>query len=159
MSFFYQFSDRQQFGIGAAVGNAYPEINTINTAEQTVDMLHVKRGNPYLPKISMYSASANYSVQFGRFNLFGIFMYDTEINTTLPAFFIEGDKVVETFRGDGDYHSFRGGLDLSYKVTDALRLKISGRWAAWIDNRKQKKNMKTVCTVNWTSITSGKILH
>ena len=46
----------------------------------------------------MYSASANYSVQFGRFNLFGIFMYDTEINITLPAFFIEGDKVVETFK-------------------------------------------------------------
>lgn len=51
LSFFYQFSDRQQFGIGAAVGNAYPEINTINTAEQTIDQIHVKRGNPYLDKI------------------------------------------------------------------------------------------------------------
>ena len=140
----YSISKKQFLGGGMAVGNAYPEINTINTAEQTVDMLHVKRGNPYLPKISMYSASANYSVQFGRFNLFGIFMYDTEINTTLPAFFIEGDKVVETFRGDGDYHSFRGGLDLSYKVTDALRLKISGRWQRGLITGTEKEHENSV---------------
>lgn len=78
LSFFYQFSDRQQFGIGAAVGNAYPEINTINTAEQTIDQIHVKRGNPYLDKIKMYMASGSYSLQVGRFNLFGIFMYSSE---------------------------------------------------------------------------------
>ena len=72
LSFFYQFSDRQQFGIGAAVGNAYPEINTINTAEQNIDQIHVKRGNPYLDKIKMYMASGSYSLQVGRFNLFGI---------------------------------------------------------------------------------------
>ena len=71
-------------------------------------------------------------------------MYDTEINTTLPAFFIEGDKVVETFRGDGDYHSFRGGLDLSYKVTDALRLKISGRWQRGLITGTEKEHENSV---------------
>ena len=112
LSFFYQFSDRQQFGIGAAVGNAYPEINTINTAEQTIDQIHVKRGNPYLDKIKMYMASGSYSLQVGRFNLFGIFMYSSEINTVLPAFSVEGNKLVESYRSDGDYHLLQGGLDL-----------------------------------------------
>lgn len=128
LSFFYQFSDRQQFGIGAAVGNAYPEINTINTAEQTIDQIHVKRGNPYLDKIKMYMASGSYSLQVGRFNLFGIFMYSSEINTVLPAFSVEGNKLVESYRSDGDYHLLQGGLDLSWKATDALRFKLGGRW-------------------------------
>lgn len=128
LSFFYQFSDRQQFGIGAAVGNAYPEINTINTAEQNIDQIHVKRGNPYLDKIKMYMASGSYSLQVGRFNLFGIFMYSSEINTVLPAFSVEGNKLVESYRSDGDYHLLQGGLDLSWKATDALRLKLGGRW-------------------------------
>lgn len=128
LSFFYQFSDRQQFGIGAAVGNAYPEINTINTAEQNIDQIHVKRGNPYLDKIKMYMASGSYSLQVGRFNLFGIFMYSSEINTVLPAFSVESNKLVESYRSDGDYHLLQGGLDLSWKATDALRLKLGGRW-------------------------------
>lgn len=128
LSFFYQFSDRQQFGIGAAVGNAYPEINTINTAEQNIDQIHVKRGNPYLDKIKMYMASGSYSLQVGRFNLFGIFMYSSEINTVLPAFSVEGNKLVESYRSDGDYHLLQGGLDLSWKATDALRFKLGGRW-------------------------------
>ena len=128
LSFFYQFSDRQQFGIGAAVGNAYPEINTINTAEQNIDQIHVKRGNPYLDKIKMYMASGSYSLQVGRFNLFGIFMYSSEINTVLPAFSVEGNKLVESYLSDGDYHLLQGGLDLSWKATDALRLKLGGRW-------------------------------
>ena len=118
---FLPVSDRQQFGIGAAVGNAYPEINTINTAEQNIDQIHVKRGNPYLDKIKMYMASGSYSLQVGRFNLFGIFMYSSEINTVLPAFSVEGNKLVESYRSDGDYHLLQGGLDLSWKATDALR--------------------------------------
>lgn len=128
LSFFYQFSNRQQFGIGAAIGNAYPEINTINTAVQNIDQIHVKRGNPYLDKIKMYMASSSYSLQIGRFNLFGIFMYSSEINAVLPAFSVEDNKLVESYRSDGNYHLLQGGLDLSCKATDALQIKLGGRW-------------------------------
>ena len=76
----------------------------------------------------MYMASGSYSLQVGRFNLFGIFMYSSEINTVLPAFSVEGNKLVESYRSDGDYHLLQGGLDLSWKATDALRFKLGGRW-------------------------------
>ena len=128
LSLVYRISKKQQLGGGVAIGNAYPEINTINAAEQTVDRLHVKRGNPSFSRITMASASANYNVQFGRFNLFSIFMYNLWMNKTLPTFFLEGNKIVETFNNEDNYHSFHGGLDLSYKVTDALRLLASTRW-------------------------------
>lgn len=144
MSLIYRIAKKQQLGGGIAIGNAYPEINTINTAEQTVDMLHVKRGNPYLSKITLASASVNYSLQFGRFNLFSIFMYNTELNTTLPAFFIEGDKIVETFHSEGDYHSFHGGLDLSYKITDALRLLANTRWQYGLITGKRREHQNNV---------------
>lgn len=124
----FQLSARQQLYLGTSIGNAYPEINTINTAEQNIDPFHVKRGNPDLDKINMYMASASYSLQFGRFNLFGIFMYSSEINAVLPAYSIENDKILETFRSDGDYHQFRSGLDLAWKATDVLRFRLSGRW-------------------------------
>ncbi|EOS11713.1 carboxypeptidase-like regulatory domain-containing protein [Phocaeicola sartorii] len=124
----YQMSDNQQLYWGASIGNAYPEINTINSAEQNIDIFHIKRGNPDLDKINMYMTSASYSLQFGRFNLFGIFMYSSEINAALPAYYIENDKILETFRSDGDYHLFRSGLDLSWKATNAFRLRLSGRW-------------------------------
>lgn len=123
-----QLSNKQQLYIGGALGNAYPEINTLSAAEQTVDRVHIKRGNPDLDKINMYMASTSYNLQAGRFNLFGILMYEGEINTALPNFFIENDKLIETYRDNGNFHKMRAGVDLSYKITDALQAKLSGRW-------------------------------
>ena len=124
----WQINERQQFTIGSAIGNAYPEINMVNTAEQTIDQIHVRKGNPYLDKIKMYSANAMYSLQFGHFNLFGIFMYSAEIDTSLPYFFTEGNRVIESFRSGGNYHLLRSGLDLSWRAIDALQIRLSGRW-------------------------------
>ncbi len=128
VSWTFQFTRNQMFSIGTVLGNAYPELNTINTAEQYVDRLHVRCGNPDLSKITMYDINSSYSLQFGRFNLFSVMMYSAEINATFPYYYMENGQLVETFRSNGDYHSIRVGTDLTWKATDALRLRVSGRW-------------------------------
>lgn len=126
--FGYHINDKQQAFVGGAVGNAFPEISTINDAEQTVDMLHIRRGNPNLDKVKMYTTYANYSAQFGRFNLFGMFMYSSEFDTALPYFYTENNKLIETFQDGSNYHQLRGSIDLTWKATDALHIMLSGRW-------------------------------
>lgn len=126
--FGYHINDKQQVYVGGAIGNAYPDINTINNAEQAVDMLHIRRGNPDLDKIKMYTTNANYSVQFGRFNLFAIFMYSSELDAALPYFYTENNKLIETFQDGSNYHQLRGGLDLTWKATDAFHIMLNGRW-------------------------------
>lgn len=124
----YKLSDSQRIGISANLGNAYPEINTLNNAEQKIDRLHVRRGNPEMDRITMCGAQAMHNLTFGRFNLLTIFMYESEINTSMPYFFEENGRLVETYRTEDNFHQFRLGTDLSWKVTDALRLKFCGRW-------------------------------
>lgn len=124
----YKLSDSQRVGISANLGNAYPEISTLNNATQEIDRFHFRRGNPEADRITMCGFQAMHNLTQGRFNLFTIFMYEAEINSSMPFYFEENGRLGETYRHEDNYHLFRLGTDLSWKVTDALRIQLSGRW-------------------------------
>lgn len=111
-----------------AIGNSYPVISMLNSAEQSVDMLHVKRGNPYLDDAFLYSYSASYNLQLGRFRVFGMFTSENAINTSMPTFSTEGNQIVETYYSEDDYHKYEFYADLSYRPIDALNLILVGRY-------------------------------
>lgn len=51
----YRLNSKHQFTLGLAIGNEQADISYLNTVNQTVDSLIVKRGNPYLDNTKIYS--------------------------------------------------------------------------------------------------------
>lgn len=124
----YRISKKQQLFADFALGNSYPEISSLNSAEQVVDMLHVKRGNPYLDNAIMYGYSVKYNLSLRRFGfLFGLYSENAH-SSTLPMYNAEGDKVVEAYYSDGNSHFFQLYTDLSYRPVDVLKIRLVGRY-------------------------------
>lgn len=111
-----------------ALGNSYPQISQLNSAEQSVDMLHVKRGNPNLDNAVLYDYGVGYNWRFGRFNLWCQMASSNVVNATTPSFNAEENRVVETFSSDNNYHGYRVTGDLTYRPTEALTLRIVGKY-------------------------------
>lgn len=126
MNWTYQISKLQQLVLAANVGNNTPDINSINSVEQTVDFLQIKRGNPQLKNAKIYSGNLVYSGQFGRLNLQSIAVYEFSQNGNFADYFIEGDKLVGTYRSDANVHAFMFQTNLAYRWSDHLRTKLSG---------------------------------
>lgn len=53
--FSYQFNKKQQLTLAADAGVNQPDISYMNNVDQTVDFLQIKRGNPFLDDMQLYS--------------------------------------------------------------------------------------------------------
>lgn len=127
----YRVAPRQQLRWIVAVGNTYPEISILNSVDQTVDFLQVKRGNPEMANSNIYSSSLAYSVQAGRFNVQAMASYTGYTSAALSSYFTEGDKLISTYRDDGNYHEFSGLLSATWKASDHLHLKADMEWSRY----------------------------
>ncbi|WP_455639157.1 carboxypeptidase regulatory-like domain-containing protein [Parabacteroides sp.] len=128
LNLMYKINRSQAFYTMVNLGNTYPEINTINSTDQTIDMLHIKRGNPNLDKTLLYSIYSAYSIQVDNINMIGMFEYASDINAVLPYYYIENNKLIQSFRSDYDYNRMRSGLNVSWKANKNLQIKTIGTW-------------------------------
>lgn len=140
----WTISPNHQVFLGIDIGNSFPQINTLNAAEQNVDMLHVKRGNPNLDYSRLYTPYIAYNGQINRFKIYGICMIENNINETLPIYKIEEGKVVETYYSSDNFHKAQGRIDLSWRPIDALNIKISGCWGLWMIRGDYDKTLNMV---------------
>lgn len=135
LNLMYKINKSQVFYTMINFGNTYPEINTINSADQTVDMLQVKRGNPNLDKTLLYSIYSAYGLQIGNLNMIGMFEYASDINAVLPYYYIENNKLIQSYLSDYNYNRMRSGLNVSWKVNKNLHIKTIGTWTHGILKR------------------------
>lgn len=124
----YNISQNQQLYASLAIGNSYPVISMLNSAEQSVDMLHVKRGNPLLDNAFLYSYSVMYNLQMGRFRFLGKAGAENSINLSMPTYCVENDKIVETYYSEDNYRHYEFCIDLSYRPIDALNMRVYGNY-------------------------------
>lgn len=124
----YNISQNQQLYVSVAIGNSFPVISKLNSAEQSIDMLHVKRGNPSLDNGLLYSYSAWYNLQFGKFRFMAGAGSENTINLSMPTFYAEGNRIVETYYSEDNYRHYLLLADLSYRPIDALNLRIKGNY-------------------------------
>lgn len=127
----YNISQIQQLYASLAIGNSYPVISMLNSAEQSVDILHLKRGNPLLDNAFLYSYSVMYNLQMGRFRFLGKAGAEHSINMSMPTYNAENDKIVETYYSEDNYSHYEISVDLSYRPIDALNLRIKGNYDAY----------------------------
>lgn len=137
----YSPAPNHQFALDGSIGNSTPNISRINTAEQVVDSIQVKRGNPKQNVAHGYQFTFSYSVQLKNVNVNLSAYYEGYKDLFLPYYFIEGDKMVQTTQSDADVTALGSDLNIGWKVSDNLRLKAGGKWAyVNIPNSMQRLN-------------------
>ena len=52
--------------------------------------------------------------------------YFGAVNSTFSDYYIEGNKLVDSFHTDGNFHQLRGGVSLTYKLLSNLHVRLSG---------------------------------
>ena len=126
--FSYQFNKKQQLTLAADAGVNQPDISYMNNVDQTVDFLQIKRGNPFLDDMQLYNISLLYNGVFGKLNVVGGTGYSIYTHNVSPIYYLEGDKLIGSYRSDGNIYGLGIILNISYHVTDNLRTKLAFKY-------------------------------
>ena len=126
--FSYQFNKKQQLTLAADVGVNQPDISYMNNVDQTVDFLQVRRGNPLLDDMQLYNVSLLYNGVFGKLNIVGGMGYSIYTHNISPVYYLEGNKLIGSYRSDGNIYGLGVILNASYRVTDNLRAKLAFKY-------------------------------
>lgn len=122
----YQLASNQSILFTLNKGNSNPPSNWVNDVDQNIDSIQIQRGNPYLDKANYYVGFLMYSLQIGKFNMQASGYYFGAIPTVSYDYYIEGDRLINSFCSDGNYHNAKATLSVSYKTSQNLRFKASG---------------------------------
>ena len=122
----YQINSENSILYGLNTGNSNPPMEWINNVNQELDSLSVKRGNPHLEKTNYYNSYLVYNHQPGKINLQVAGLYFGAINSVFSDYYIENDKLVNTFRTGGNFHQLKGSLAVTYKIIPSLHIKLLG---------------------------------
>lgn len=122
----YQIKSGHSLMYGLNTGNSNPPIEWLADVDQRIDSLSVKRGNPYLDKSDYYISYLVYAFQKRKINMQVSAYYFGAVNSTFSDYYIEGNKLVDSFHTDGNFHQLRGGVSLTYKLLSNLHVRLSG---------------------------------
>lgn len=122
----YQINSENSILYGLNTGNSNPPMEWINNVNQELDSLSVKRGNPHLERTNYYNSYLVYNHQTGKINLQVAGLYFGAINSVFSDYYIENDKLVNTFRTEGNFHQLKGSLAVTYKIIPSLHIKLLG---------------------------------
>ena len=124
----YQPTKKHQIRTSFSIGNSTPQRSFLNDVDQTIDFLQIQRGNPDMGTVKFYRVGIVYGGLMGKFNLQGLLNYTGYIDNVFAQYFIEGDKLISTYRFGDNAHQLTANIGLSYRVTDNLRAKLSGNY-------------------------------
>jgi len=128
VSLTYQPNEKQQIVFMCTVANTFPQIYAVNNVNQNIDILQIKRGNPSLKKTDSYNPYLIYSIQGRKFRIqtLGLYMFNNHQN--IEDYYIEGNKLINSYRSDERYQFLSTIVMASYKINNCLNVKMDGRW-------------------------------
>lgn len=148
----YRLSQQQILSWAIDVGNESPEISTHNKVDQDIDFLQVKRGNPYLDNTKLYRTGIIYNIQARSLNISIAGAYNFMKNNIFNDYYIEGNKLINSYSSDGDLHKAGGIFSASWKLSNNLRAKLDAQYMYSTTTGKidtDKSNLSGRLTVNY----------
>lgn len=134
----YRLAKQQSINWYINVGNENPEISTFNRVDQEIDFLQVKRGNPYLDNTKLYNTSIIYNAQVNSLNFTLVGAYSFNKNNIFNDYYIEEDKLINSYSSDGDIHKFGGIFSVSWKISSNLRTKLDAQYMYYNSTGKRE---------------------
>lgn len=121
----YNPTYRQQVNLSLSIGNAMASLSSRTAAEQPIDLIMSRRGNPNLKDVQLYDASINYSIQVGKINLNSLLAATYNSNALTAGYVPENDRLVVNVY-NGNLKKVRFSTNATWKITNSLRCELGG---------------------------------
>lgn len=117
---------RQNLRLSFAFGNSTPTISQLNDAEQQIDRIMVRRGNPGLGKSLMMQSQLTYLLNLKKWSLMAYAQYEYDDNNIANDYFFEGDMLVSTFSDGVRYHQCSNMLAITFMPSQSFNMRLNG---------------------------------
>ena len=122
----FQIKDGHSLMYGLHTGNSNLPMELLGNVNQNVDSLSIRRGNPYLDKTNYYNSYLVYRFHKEKINLQVTGYYWGAINNIFSNYYIENNKLINSFHTDGNFHQLKGAIAVTYKVKPDFHVMLSG---------------------------------
>lgn len=133
-----QLSNNHFFMLTGNIGNSFPSISYISTAEQSVNAFVTKRGNSELNNTKMYQAMGLYGYNAPKYALQFMAMYQFNHNLPVSCFSRDGSKIIQSWTDRNDNHVIQSNVSVTYRPLQTLSLNLTGRYSCYIYSGYQK---------------------
>ena len=125
-SFRYVLKSNLWAGLGISFGNSQPDISYLNTASQTVDFYQIKRGNPYLDNIRIFTGFAMYEGAFHRLlNVQCKLWYTQNMHNVYADYYLEDGKLISSYASKDSYNTVNAEVAVSSHFSGNLRTNLN----------------------------------
>ena len=113
------------------IGNSFPTISYISTAEQAVNAFLLKRGNSELKNTKMYHAMGVYGYNAAKYGLQVMARYQFNHNLPVSCFSQEGTRIIQSWTDRSDNHVIQSNVSVTYRPLQTLSLQLSGLYSCY----------------------------
>lgn len=118
---------RNMFLMGTVnVGNSFPNIASLTTAEKRVNDYLILRGNPDIKNTKLYATMWVYGWNTQKIGLQVMAQYQFNHHIPVSSYQQEGDHIVESWTTDENAGYFNSNISLTYRPLPKLSLMLSG---------------------------------
>lgn len=123
---------RNMFLMGTVnIGNSFPNIASLTTAEKIVNDYLIIRGNPDIKNTKLYQTMWVYGWNTQQFGLQVMVQYQYNHNVPVSSYQLEGNNIVESWTTDENAGYFNSNISLSYRPVQNLSLMLSGGYSLY----------------------------
>lgn len=108
------------------IGNSFPDIASLSSAEQVINQFHIIKGNPDIDNTKLYQILTVYGINSRHFGIQGMVQYQYNHSVPVRSFFTEGMTVVESWTTEEDAHYINTNLSLTYRPVERINLQLTG---------------------------------
>lgn len=118
----YRFNDKHMLGAGVGTGNTQASLSYLNNSDQNVDFILTKKGNPNLDNTKYLDCFLTYEGQMKYFVLQLNSIYSIISHNITPIYFVENDRIINSYQSASDLHRFSNTLDISSSFSNKIKL-------------------------------------
>lgn len=117
----------QFFMFSADIGNSFPNLASLSTAERTVNEFLVIRGNPDIDNTKLYQGMAVYGLNSAHFGRQVMARYQYMHSIPVSSYTAEAnDIIIQSWNTGADTHYFNSNVSLTYRPVQQLNFQLSG---------------------------------
>lgn len=121
----YNPAHRQQINLSMSIGNAMASLSSRTAAEQPIDLILSRKGNPNLKDVKLYDANINYSIQMGNVNLNSLLALTYNSDALTAGYIPDNDRlIINVF--NGTFKRAKFSTNASWKISNNLRGELGG---------------------------------
>lgn len=118
--------NNQSLMVAENIGNAFPGLRSLSTAEQQVNPLHVIVGNPDVKNTKLYQSLIVYGYNSRQWSLQVMAQYQHNHNLPVSSFTTDGNRIIESLTTNANGNDLNTNASLTFRPIPNINLQLSG---------------------------------